>query len=919
MPKVEQNYRSQRYRKVWENENWALGWLCPGKQVGKAHCNVCDKDLVAGKSELIGHTKTSSHIRPSKQIQSNCRMTSFVESKDESRIKAELNVVAMIVRKNLSFNCLDDIVNTLHFVADDSKAIKSMTCNRTKGTYLLNECLSPYAHEKLMEEVAVSGGISILCDKATYITMNKTFCVNLRFLKSNTFEPVTRFYRLIPVSDGSAQGLFELLKETLVKDGIGWDQVVGYASDGENVMQGERNSLLTKLKDAVPDLFVMKCFCHTFHLVAGHACGALSKTAEEIIHDTYNYFKLSPNRQKSYEEFQHFANCKPHKLLKPCQTRWLSISQCVDRILSQWPALELYFTEEAFGMKNLQSDRILQALKSPYIKATLEFSSFVLGDFAGLNKNFHSNSFQLHLLLPETERVLRMFASNFMKRELIKYKISAFEDPSNWLQLDQVYPGILANETLKKMKPHEKDSFLSRCRDWYKIACSQILKRIDLLDPVFLAMKDVNHQLILKDKAIVSSAAVLFHKLPRLLPDVDVQSIDRQWRSILVDEEVKKGAWENHSVVEFWNPMRAVPSYKEVSTFMLKIMALPQSTAEVERTFSKLNNNKTKLRNKLSVSTLESIIKTSERFQSSFAMTPSLVKLYSGARTRRIPDRKVFYHVLQNLRDKRCFPRILATAEHHERGDQRIIIMVEHSPRIIIRRISSRLGVPRTRVWQTLKHEGLHPFHLQYVQHLQPGDAARRLEFSTWLQDHPQLCKYVLYTDEAIFTRCGYRNTRNDHYWLKEIPKKTAESHFQHRFSVNVWCGIVGDQLIGPHIFEGRLTGKVYLKYLGDKFLCLLEDVPLKTSQRIIFQHDWALAHYTKRVNEYLHQEFPGRWIGRGGPYPWPARSPDLTPLDFHHWGYMKSLVYKKKVNSREELLQEIKETARVIKTIQQF
>lgn len=88
---------------------------------------MCDKELVAGKSELIGHTKSSSHIRLAKQVQSNQLMTSFVESKDESRIKAELNVVVMIARHFFSFNCLDAMINTFHFVADDSKAIKSMT------------------------------------------------------------------------------------------------------------------------------------------------------------------------------------------------------------------------------------------------------------------------------------------------------------------------------------------------------------------------------------------------------------------------------------------------------------------------------------------------------------------------------------------------------------------------------------------------------------------------------------------------------------------------------------------------------------------------------------------------------------------------------------------------------------------------
>ena len=35
----------------------------------------------------------------------------------------------------------------------------------------------------------------------------------------------------------------------------------------------------------------------------------------------------------------------------------------------------------------------------------------------------------------------------------------------------------------------------------------------------------------------------------------------------------------------------------------------------------------------------------------------------------------------------------------------------------------------------------------------------------------------------------------------------------------------------------------------------------------------------------------------------WPPRSPDLTPLDVCLWGWMKSEVYKEKVNTRDELV----------------
>jgi hypothetical protein len=63
-------------------------------------------------------------------------------------------------------------------------------------------------------------------------------------------------------------------------------------------------------------------------------------------------------------------------------------------------------------------------------------------------------------------------------------------------------------------------------------------------------------------------------------------------------------------------------------------------------------------------------------------------------------------------------------------------------------------------------------------------------------------------------------------------------------------------------------------------------------------------------VNAFLNQHFPDRWIGRGGPVAWPARSPGLSPLDYFFWGHMKSLVYAVKSNSRADLLNRIMDSS---------
>lgn len=71
--------------------------------------------------------------------------------------------------------------------------------------------------------------------------------------------------------------------------------------------------------------------------------------------------------------------------------------------------------------------------------------------------------------------------------------------------------------------------------------------------------------------------------------------------------------------------------------------------------------------------------------------------------------------------------------------------------------------------------------------------------------------------------------------------------------------------------------------------------------------------HYAVNVRRYLNEVFPRRWIGRRGPIEWPPRSPDLTPLDFFLWGYLKNRVYINRPNNLEELKQRIRDEIRSI------
>lgn len=55
---------------------------------------------------------------------------------------------------------------------------------------------------------------------------------------------------------------------------------------------------------------------------------------------------------------------------------------------------------------------------------------------------------------------------------------------------------------------------------------------------------------------------------------------------------------------------------------------------------------------------------------------------------------------------------------------------------------------------------------------------------------------------------------------------------------------------------------------------------------------DGAPPHFAAAVRHFLNEQYGQNWIGRAGPIPWPARSPDMNPLDYFLWGYVKSVVY---------------------------
>ena len=153
-------------------------------------------------------------------------------------------------------------------------------------------------------------------------------------------------------------------------------------------------------------------------------------------------------------------------------------------------------------------------------------------------------------------------------------------------------------------------------------------------------------------------------------------------------------------------------------------------------------------------------------------------------------------------------------------------------------------------------------------------------------------------SDEATFHVSGKVNKHNIRIWGSQNPCEVLERE-RDSPKINVWCGLMHNQITGPFIFaESTIIANIYLVMLKLYVVPQLEEF----QPRVVFQQDGAPPLWGLIVRDFLNETFPNRWIGRNGPTPWPPRSPDITPLDFFLWGYVKNRVYRTPVRDVETL-----------------
>ena len=247
---------------------------------------------------------------------------------------------------------------------------------------------------------------------------------------------------------------------------------------------------------------------------------------------------------------------------------------------------------------------------------------------------------------------------------------------------------------------------------------------------------------------------------------------------------------------------------------------------------------------------------------------------------------------------------------------ERLKKKLDLSPRRSVRSLSRQLKISTTSTWRILREElKKYPYRIQLKEKLTPQNKESRVHFANRISDRIEadssFLQNILFTDEAHFHLSGHVNRQNMRIWGDENPHEAVNAP-RSREKVTVFVGLGCDTgLVGPYFFEGA-NGKTetvktenYLKMLRQKVVPVLKR--RGTYESCVYQQDGAPPHCSGEAMQWLKETFgEDSLISRNSGFNWPPYSPDLNPLDFYLWGYLKSRVYSNPYPSTVEDLKKI-------------
>ena len=612
-PTKKQRYKS-KFQPEWEKE-------FPGINVHRqdqhrAYCSYCHTSFSVahgGRYDVVKHVGTPMHTRAYDDALKSGRQARLFELRQGEKCpslelkvaKAEALWCKFIVEHNLPFAVSDCFSQLAPVMFPDSKIASKFGCKRTKTAAIVTEALAPEEH-KLTVKYAKAGPIALMVDESNDIHNDKGCAIVLKVINTDMGRVQNRFLGMPVCNRATGANLFEVIDEMMKNSGIPWENVKGFSSDNASVMVGKRNSVLSRVRDVTKQqVFDIGCISHVANLCATALVKCLHEPIEDLLVDTYFWFDKSSSRKEDLHDFQDFTNTPHEVITKHVTTRWLSLQKSVDRILSQWDALQSYFNSIKESDRPGRAKRCKDSYNSQSIKLYFKFLTYALARLNTFNVLFQGEGCATYHLLSETKVLLKTYLSRFVDSEVLSSASDLleidFEDRT--LQVDDATldVGTSARRYISSIEEECSPSLLQNfhrdVRQAYTAVVKKLVERFPFRSEVLqsVILLDPRKHDSMQDKEVLAL-------VDRFLPDLNDAEIDailEEWRVLRLSTDLPTCDCEVDQwwlkVLEQKSPAGS-PLYGNLSELIKILLILPCDQAPVERVFSMVNKIHTKYR-----------------------------------------------------------------------------------------------------------------------------------------------------------------------------------------------------------------------------------------------------------------------------------------------------------------------------------
>ena len=248
-----------------------------------------------------------------------------------------------------------------HFVAfakaadPDSEVFKQMPSSRSTVTRRMVDIHS-FLKREVKEDICKALFWSYMLDESTHKSVTEEVILYARFVDVAKGEIVTKFLAIAPlVGHPDAANIFSAVCKVFGSTGfdLPLSQIVCQTSDGASTMLSTLRGVAAKAIAAFnPKLFIQHCFNHRLVLAGKDGQQHIPSEVESMIRDVLNHFKYSAVSQSQLKVIIELTEEKYVKLVSYHKIRWLSLNECVQRLVRLHSILCTNFENEACDKAN---------------------------------------------------------------------------------------------------------------------------------------------------------------------------------------------------------------------------------------------------------------------------------------------------------------------------------------------------------------------------------------------------------------------------------------------------------------------------------------------------------------------------------------------------------------------------------------